>query len=219
MNTNDNILASLAALERNLEGIVSAKQQVSEVVQSSKDLADIIDSYKSSFEGLSSTVAQILDKSKDLNLNVLSELSKLTGNLKDEITKLSEFNFDVKFQTLQQEAIREIERSLSARLSIFDTKAQVLQEKSDLIQGQVALFESLDLENQFNRHQKSMNELFNYFSQQDKRLQNKFTDVENQLIDLLQQSADLRKDILTNRLIQIVGIGVLIVSVVILWLK
>ena len=214
MNANDNILNSLAALERNLEGIVSAKKQVSEVVQSSKDLADVIASYESSFEGLSSTIAQILDKSKDLNLNVLAELSKLTVNLKDEISRLSEFNFDAKFQTLQQEAIKQIEKNLSDRLAIIDTKAQVLQEKSDQIHTQVVRFESIDLENQFNRHQKAMNELYSYFSQQDKRLQIKFTDLENQLIDVLQQTTDLRKDLLTNRLIQIVGFGVLVVAMI-----
>jgi len=105
MSANDNILTSLAALEENLKDIVSAKEQVTEVVQSSKDLADVIASYKSSFEGLASNINQILDESKDLSLNVLSDLSKLTVNLKNEISefaKLSEFGiiFNFRFPSL-----------------------------------------------------------------------------------------------------------------------
>ena len=215
MNTNDNILTALAALEQNLKDIVSAKNQVAEVVQSSKDLAEVIASYKESFEGLSTNITQILDTSKDLNLNVLSELSKLTADLKDEVSILAGFDFDAKFQNLQLETIKQIEKELSGRLSIIDTKARVLQEKADQIQAQVDRYESIDLENYFDKHQKTFNDLFNFLSQQDKRLHNRLEIVENLLIELQQQGNDLRNDIMTNRVIQIVGVAVIFVSIIV----
>ena len=208
MNADDNILAALAALQQNLKDIDSAKQQVTEVVQSSKDLANVIVSYKSSFEGLSSHIKQILDASKDLNLNVLSELSNLTLSLKDELSRLSEFDFDTKFQKLQQEALKQIEKDLVDRFAIIDTKARVLQEKADLLQKQVVRFESIDLDDQFDK----LDKVTYHLSQQDQRFNNRFTEIGNLFIELERQHVELRKEIMTNRIIQIFGVAVIIIT-------
>ena len=130
MNT-DEILKSLANLQKSLEEIDSARQQVINVVNSSSELAKVVASYKSSFEGLSINISQVLDKSKEFNLDILSELSKQTGNFSDEVSKLTEFDFNAKFQTLQQEVVSQFERDLSNKLTVIDTKAEIIQEKTD----------------------------------------------------------------------------------------
>jgi len=159
MNT-DEILKSLANLQKSLEEIDSARQQVINVVNSSSELAKVVASYKSSFEGLSINISQVLDKSKEFNLDILSELSKQTGNFSDEVSKLTEFDFNAKFQTLQQEVIKQFENDLANQLSIIDKKAEIIQEKSDELQKQVIRLESIDLEKHFDRHQKVLSDIF-----------------------------------------------------------
>ena len=217
MNENDNILASLAELEQNLKDIDSARQQVAEVVQSSKSLADIIASYKSSFEELAHNVNQALDKNKDLSLNMLSELSNITILLKDELSKLSAFEFDRKFQTLQQEFIRQIERSLSDKFSMMDEKIQALQEKAYQFQKQTTpRYESVDIDSYFEEHQKAFNELFGYLVQQDKRMQSRFVAVEDQLAEIDRRTMGLKNELKVNRIIHIAGIVVIVASILIL---
>ena len=142
------------------DAIESSQNQVTEVVQSSGKLADVIASYKSSFEGISSNIEQVLDKSKDLTLNVLSELSKQTGNLRDEIVKFSEIDFDAKFQTLQKEVVKQFEKDLLTRLIVIDKKAQDLQVKIGEFKDQISRLESVDLEKHFDRHQEMLSKVF-----------------------------------------------------------
>jgi len=127
MNTND-ILRSLTQLEQSIKDIDSARTQVYEVVTVSENLAKIIETYKTALGGISSDIKQILDESKEVNLGVISELSAQKDNLKDEISKLTEFDFDTKFQTLQKEVVGQFEKDLLSRLVRIDKKAQDVQE-------------------------------------------------------------------------------------------
>lgn len=90
MNTNE-ILKSLAELQKSLDQIDSAKQQVFKVIDSSTELTNAVASYKSTFEELTSSTNSMVDKIKELNLNVLSELKTHTDSFRVEVSKLTEF--------------------------------------------------------------------------------------------------------------------------------
>ena len=158
-NTND-ILKSLAELQKSLEEINSAKEQVIKVVDSSEALAKAIESYKSSFEGLSANVQTILEESKSFSIETITKLSEQTDNFNKEVTRLIEFDFIKSFQSIEQEVVKTFEKDLSEKLAVIDSKSQNLQEKVDDMQKQIVRFESIDLEAHFAKHQKTLSEIF-----------------------------------------------------------
>jgi len=158
-NTYD-ILKSLAELQKSLEEINSAKEQVIKVVDSSEALAKAIESYKSSFEGLSANVQTILEESKSFSIETITKLSEQTDNFNKEVTRLIEFDFIKSFQSIEQEVVKTFEKDLSEKLAVIDSKSQNLQEKVDDMQKQIVRFESIDLEAHFAKHQKTLSEIF-----------------------------------------------------------
>jgi len=158
-NTND-ILKSLIELQKSLEEIDSAKQQVLKVVDSSEALAQVIESYKSSFEGLSANVQTVFDESRNFNLDTITRLSEQTDNFNKEVTRLIEFDFTKSFQSIEQEVVKTFEKDLSEKLAVIDSKSQNLQEKVEDMQKQIIRFESIDLEAHFAKHQKVLSEIF-----------------------------------------------------------
>jgi len=158
-NTND-ILKSLATLEQNLKDINSAKEQVAKVAESSANLANVIKTYETSFEGLSKNVLTVLDDSKSFNLDTITKLSEQTDNFRNEVSKLIEFDFENEFQILQNRVVEQFEKDLSEKLEVIDSKNLTLQEKIDDMQKQVVRFESIDLETHFAKHQKTLSEIF-----------------------------------------------------------
>ena len=281
-NTNENILKSLAVLEQNLKDIHSAKEQVIQVVKSSEDLAKIIDSCKSSFEGLSVNVQNVLKESRDFNLDTITKLSEQTESFKKEVTRLVEFDFMKSFQSMETEVIKQFEKDLLARLVALDKKEQDLQVKIDEFKAQISRIESIDLERHFNGHQsnllqisgkiKALNQTVSDIIQQylmtiNQRLINqtnatvanhneitsRLIQLDNLLKDLkniteanhneitprlhqldnlqrtnqsnhketLREFAELRKSLKINRIIQVCGIIIIILTIIsgLIWLK
>jgi len=198
-NVNENILKSLAVLEQNLKDINSAKEQVTNVVKSSGNLAQVIESYKSSFEGLAKSVQTVLEESRNFNLGTITKLSKETDTFNKEVTKLTEFDFVKSFQSIETEVVKQFEKDLLTRLVVLDKKAQDLQIKIDEFKAQISRIEAIDLEVHFVKHQNTLNELSNHLSQQD-----------NELNGIKNQNETLLKGIKINRLILICGIVVVI---------
>jgi len=163
-DTSEKIFKSLAVLEQNLNGINSAKEQVAKVVKSSEDLAIVFETYKSSFGGISSNIKLMLDETKDLSSRVLSELLKQTDRLRDEISIFTGFNFDAKFQGLQQEVVKQFEKDLLSRLVYIDKKVQDMQVKIDEFKVQISRLEAINLEKHFNKHQEMLSKNFSAIS-------------------------------------------------------
>jgi uncharacterized coiled-coil protein SlyX len=198
-NTNENILKSLAILEQNLKDINSAKEQVTNVVKSSGDLAKVIETYKSSFEGLAKNVQTVLEESRNFNLGTIKKLSEQTETFNKEVTKLTEFDFTKLFQSIEAEVVKQFEKDLLTRLAVFDKKAQDFQAKIDEFKAQISRLESIDLEVHFVKHQNTLKELSNHLSQQD-----------NELNSIKNQNKALLNELKNNRLILICGIVVVI---------
>lgn len=138
MNT-DEILKSLAALQKSLEEIESAKQQVLKVIDSTAEFADAASSCKSTFEGLTSSVAQLISQIKEFNVNTLSDLENYTENLKNELLKLNKYNQKLtalsKNVEINQSKAEKHYNDLTERLSKIDDRIeQLAMQMSDLHQ-------------------------------------------------------------------------------------
>ena len=118
--TNENILKSLAVLEGNLKDINSAKEQVNNVVKSSGNLANIIESYKTSFESLSINVKAVLEDSRKFNNDSIRKLSEQTTNFSKEIAKLTEFDVSKSLKSIKSETINHLQQNLSKSLEDLD---------------------------------------------------------------------------------------------------
>ena len=131
--TNENILKSLAVLEGNLKDINSAKEQVNNVVKSSGNLANIIESYKTSFESLSINVKAVLEDSRKFNNDSIRKLSEQTTNFSKEIAKLTEFDVSKSLKSIESETIKQFQQNLSKPLSDLDKQiANIKNEVSKL---------------------------------------------------------------------------------------
>lgn len=130
---NENILKSLAVLEQNLKDINSAKEQVTNVVKSSSDLAKVIESYQTTFENLSVNVKAVLDDSRKFNNDSIKKLSEQTTNFSKEIAKLTKFDVSKSLKSIESETIKHFQKNLSKPLEDLDKQiANIKNEVSKL---------------------------------------------------------------------------------------
>jgi len=126
MKTNE-ILKSLADLQSNLNQIDSAKQQVLKILNSSAELAEVVSSYQSSFQALTTNIQQMVDKIKELNVNILSDLQKHTDNFRVEVSKLNEFT----------QSLAAIHQSLEAAQNQADANKHIIVSQLDQIAADI----------------------------------------------------------------------------------
>ncbi|MEP2280657.1 hypothetical protein [Maribacter sp.] len=127
--TNENILKSLAVLEGNLKDINSAKEQVNNVVKSSGNLANVIESYKTSFESLSINVKAVLEDSRKFNNDSIIKLSDQTTNFSKEIAKLTEFDVSKSLESIESKTIKQLQQNLSKPLSSLDKQVRNIEKE------------------------------------------------------------------------------------------
>jgi len=127
--TNENILKSLAVLEQNLKEINSAKEQVNSVVKSSGDLANVIESYKTSFESLSINIKVVLEDLKKFNNDSIKKLSEQTTNFSKEIAKLTEFDVSKSLKDIENETIKQFQQNLSKPLAELDKQIRNIEKE------------------------------------------------------------------------------------------
>ena len=220
MSNTSEILKSLAVLEQNLNDINSAKQQVIEVVDSSKALAQVIESYKASFEGLSSSVQNVFRESKNLNLEAVTSLQVKIDDLKMLITRLETIDLEKHFDR-HQEMLSKVFGTINSLNLTFSGLAQILIE---IRQGFGNMQNSIDATqneiltgiNQLDVVLGSTNEIidesnvaiYSYINNLQKIILNRMDTVHE---ENTQKIDALRKGIKTNRIIQICGILVLLV--------
>lgn len=236
--TSENILKSLAVLEQNLKDIDSAKLQVSKVVKSSDDLAKVIETYQSSFDGVSKNLKTVLSEIKSVNLDTISNLSKQTELFNKEVDKLSNLDFETSFNSAKKEIVKQFEKDLKEKLT-------VLEDKTTNFDKEVTRLTEFDFTNSFDSIEAKVIEQFeNDFKkqlvaidEQSKNLQDKISEFKSQILrlesidleshfstlinDLTKQNNEVKlqngtllKETKTNRTLLIVGI-VIIVGLVI----
>lgn len=233
--TSENILRSLAVLEQNLKDIDSAKLQVSKVVKSSDDLAKVIETYQSSFDGVSKNLKTVLSEIKSVNLDTISNLSKQTELFNKEVDKLSNLDFETSFNSAKKEIVKQFEKDLKEKLI-------VLENKTTSFNKEVTRLTEFDFTNSFDsieakvigQFEKDLQTSLIILDQKAKELQDKIEEFKAQILrlesidinahfakissDLTKQNEELLKQTKTNRLILIVGVvitvGLLIVSII-----
>ena len=169
--TNENILKSLAVLEGNLKDINSAKEQVNNVVKSSGNLANVIESYKASFESLSINVKAVLEDSKKFNNDSIKKLSEQTTNFSKEIAKLTEFDVSKSLESIESETINQFQQNLSKPLSDLDKQVRNIEKE-------VAKLTEYDFKDSFSNLEK---QVVNQFKND---LKEKLDDLDNKALDL-----------------------------------
>lgn len=128
IKSND-ILKSLAVLENSLKDINSAREQVNEVVETSEDLAEVLKSYKDSFQSLSSNVKAVIEDSRKFNLDSIGKLSEQTQNFSNEVTKLTDFDVSNTLNSIENEAIKYFQQNLRKPLDELDKQVKNIQEE------------------------------------------------------------------------------------------
>ena len=169
--TNENILKSLAVLEQNLKDINSAKEQVSNVVKTSENLAKTIEIYQLSFESLSTNVKTVLDDSRNFNLDSITKLADQTKNFSKEITKLTEFDVSKSLKSIENEAIKQFQQNLSKPL-------EGIEKQTKNIEKEVAKLTEFDFQGSFSNIQKEVVNQFNL------DLKEKLVSLDNKALDL-----------------------------------
>ena len=152
--TNKNILKSLAVLEENLKDISSAKEQVNNVVKSTGNLANVIESYKTSFESLSINVKAVLEDSRKFNNDSIRKLSEQTTNFSKEIAKLTEFDVSKSLNSIESETIKHFQQNLSKPLEDLDK--QITN-----IKNEVSKLTEFDFKDTFTNLEKKVVKQFN----------------------------------------------------------
>jgi hypothetical protein len=168
---NENILKSLAVLEQNLKDINSAKEQVINVVKTSGNLANVIESYQTSFESLSINVKAILEDSRKFNNDSIKKLSEQTTNFSKEIAKLTEFDVSKSLKSIESETSKQFQKNLNKPLA--DLNKQIRN-----IEKEVAKLTEFDFKNSFSIIEK---EIINQFNVD---LKEKLDNLENETLNL-----------------------------------
>lgn len=240
--TSENILKSLAVLEQNLKDIDSAKSQVSKVVKSSDDLAKVIETYQSSFEGVSKNLKTVLSEIKSVNLDTISNLSKQTELFNKEVDKLSNLDFKTSFNSAKEEIVKQFEKDLKEKLT-------VLENKTTSFNKEVTRLTEFDFTNSFDsieakvigQFEKDLKKQLLVIDKQSKNLQDKIDEFKSQISrleaidlethfatiinDLTKQNNEVKlqnetllKEIKINRTLIIVGllliVGLVIVDII-----
>lgn len=240
--TSENILKSLAVLEQNLKDIDSAKFQVSKVVKSSDDLAKVIETYQSSFDGISKNLKTVLSEIKSVNLDTISNLSKQTELFNKEVDKLSNLDFETSFNSAKEEIVKQFEKDLKEKLIVLENKTTSFDKEVtrltefdftnsfDSIEAKVIGQFEKDLKKQLvviDEQSKNIQEKIDEFKSQISRLEaidlethfaTLINDLTKQNNEVKLQNETLLKEIKTNRTLIIVGllliVGLVIVDII-----
>jgi len=186
-NTNEKILKSLADLEHNLNQINSAKEQVNKVVQTSVDLAKVIESYQSSFQGLSNNVKTILEDSSKYSVESITKLSEQVDNFKAEVENLSKIDVANSIEKIEKEVVLKFEKNLNKQLSVLDLKSQEFQNKIDEFKSQISRIESMKLDFVINETSKNIIENIKSFELKINNEIGKIYDLENSIIQKIEK--------------------------------
>jgi len=134
MNTNE-ILKSLAELQKSLAEIESAKQQVLLVLDSTSSFANAASACQTTFQGLAANVTQMVDKINELSLGTLTDLEKQIKSLKEESLKINELNqnFNALSKNLEMMQAKADERhkEITERFIKLEDEFQQLSHKLD----------------------------------------------------------------------------------------
>jgi len=210
-----------------------------------------------------------LDGNNTLFTSKLNELSDKVKDLQKEVSRLVNTDLSKLFQELQKTFIDQSRKDLAVEMKKIDDKSIELQTKIDDLKNQVGRLEQIDLVKHFDKHQKTLSEIFgavnsinltlttitqtlnsiaqsagaihNSIDTNHKELKqsiNSFNEVtskhltdqdnsalknvqllESKINSLAEQNNSIQKGLKTNRVVQYVIVGLLLIELIYLVLK
>lgn len=101
-----------------------------------------------------------LDGNNTLFTSKLNELSDKIKDLQKEVSRLVNTDLSKLFQELQKTFIDQSRKDLAVEMKKIDDKSIELQTKIDELKNQVGRLEQIDLVKHFDKHQKTLSEIF-----------------------------------------------------------
>lgn len=101
-----------------------------------------------------------LDGNNTLFTSKLNELSDKVKDLQKEVSRLVNTDLSKLFQELQKTFIDQSRKDLAVEMKKIDDKSIELQTKIDDLKNQVGRLEQIDLVKHFDKHQKTLSEIF-----------------------------------------------------------
>lgn len=101
-----------------------------------------------------------LDGNNTLFTSKLNELTDKIKDLQKEVSRLVNTDLSKLFQELQKTFIDQSRKDLAVEMKKIDDRSVELQTKIDELKKQVTRLEQIDLEKHFDKHQKTLSEIF-----------------------------------------------------------
>jgi hypothetical protein len=119
-----------------------------------------------------------------------------TNLLRNEVNRLTEFDFTNSIKTIQTKVISQFEKDLRTKLLIIDETLIKVQNKFDDFENQILRLEKVDLESKFNFVLKKLTNQFNQLETEQNNIYNKLSTE----INLLKNSQEAENKRIKNLL-------------------
>jgi predicted nucleic acid-binding Zn-ribbon protein len=255
-------LKDLDTLYQEIKALKAAAEGVPEIFN--KKFGELVKLSEDYTNALGATTKNYLDGNNTLFTTKLSELSTKIKEFEKEITRLVNTDFTKLFKELQKDFIDQTRDDLAKELIRFEEKIKELQTKIDQLKIQIERLEKIDLEEHFDKLQKTLaeifgaintinlsltniiqtvtgivqsvgtiqttldtnhkesNQLLNSFNEatkkqladQDKQAKKNVELLESKMKSLSEQSELLEKELKTNRIIQIIGLTIILFIII-----
>ena len=258
--------ANVKALSEKLKALDMLQSDIIKLIEQPEKIIKLSEEYINSLGAISKN---FIDENNVLFRSNLIELSTKIKEFEKEVTRLINTDFTKLFNDLQKVFIDKTREDLAIELKRFEEKSKDLQSKIDELKKQIERIEKIDFDKHFDKHQKTLSEIFgainainltltnitqtftgfiqslgviqtaidtnhkesmqllNSFSEttekhltdQDKQESKNVELIENKMKSLTEQNELLKKEIKKNRIIQIVGLSVILVILIYLVAK
>lgn len=152
---------NIKALSEKLKEMDSIYEDINSLTKSSKEIPEIFNSKFSEIIKVTDTYANSLGIStkKYLDGNNTLLVNNLT-NIQKEVNRLENIDFSSLFKELQKEFINKTRIDLEVELKRFEKTSNLIQSHIDDFKKQIERLEKIDLEEHFNKLQKTLSEIF-----------------------------------------------------------
>jgi hypothetical protein len=135
------------------------QKEISRLVDT--DFIKLFDDLQKGFiEQTQKDLAVEIAKIDDTFVVQLQELSDKTKELQKEISRLVDIDFIKLFDDLQKKFIEQTQKDLAVEIAKIDDSIKDFQTKIDEFAQQITRLEEFDLEKHFEKHQKTLSEIF-----------------------------------------------------------
>jgi uncharacterized protein YukE len=171
--------------EKNIE----LKKQISRLINT--DLKKLFNNLQKEFIGRTKADLEVEYKKIDSRVNDFQVKIDSFGN---EINRLERVDLEKLFKQLQNKFIKETKEELEKELEKIDAKTKEFQVKLDNFSNEINRLESVDLEQHFAKHQKTLSEIFSAINTINLTL----TGITNSLNSINQSLGQIQKSISDN---------------------